>query len=89
MWSEQGYFTTKQDPQLPLASDGICEQVGTGTRSEKIKTYNYKDSRVSDHRSKNNYTLDTVLNGGLEDSIQSMVALDQQERLLELVGQPA
>ena len=63
--------------------------MGTGTRSEKIKTYNYKDSRVSDHRSKNNYTLDAVLDGGLEDSIQAMVALDQQERLLELVGQPA
>jgi len=52
--------------------------VGTGTRSEKIKTYNYKDSRVSDHRSKNNYTLDTILDGGIEDSIQAMIALDQQ-----------
>ena len=52
--------------------------MGTGTRSEKIKTYNYKDSRVSDHRSKNNYTLDTVLDGGIEDSIQAMIALDQQ-----------
>ena len=55
-------------------------QVGTGTRSEKIKTYNYKDSRVSDHRSKNNYTLATVLDGGLEDSIQAMITLDQQAR---------
>ncbi len=38
-------------------------QVGTGDRSEKIKTYNYKDSRMSDHRLKNNYDLNKVRAG--------------------------
>ena len=59
-------------------------QVGTGSRSEKIKTYNYKDTRCSDHRIKTNYDLNKILNGDLEDNIQSCIAMDQQERLAEL-----
>lgn len=59
-------------------------QVGTGGRSEKIKTYNFKDSRMSDHRTKNNYDLDKVLSGSIEESIQAMIAMEQRERLAEL-----
>ena len=60
-------------------------QVGTGARSEKIKTYNYKDTRMSDHRTKENFDLIKVMDGDLEGSIQSMIALDQKEQLSELV----
>jgi len=42
-----------------------CVQIGTGDRSEKIKTYNYKDSRVSDHRIKANFDLNKCLEGQL------------------------
>ncbi len=59
-------------------------QVGSGSRSEKIKTYNYKDSRVSDHRTKVNYSLDRMLEGDLEECIQSLIALDQKELLEEM-----
>jgi len=59
-------------------------QVGTGSRSEKIRTYNFKDSRCSDHRTKNNFNLLEVLDGELEEAIQSMIALDQQEQLQDL-----
>ena len=60
-------------------------QVGSGGRSEKIKTYNYKDSRVSDHRTKINYDLNKMVNSGdLEPCIMALTALDQQERLAEL-----
>lgn len=45
-------------------------QVGTGDRSEKIKTYNYKDSRCSDHRLKQNFDLNKQLDGEIEDNIQ-------------------
>lgn len=58
--------------------------MGTGSRSEKIKTYNYKDSRVSDHRTKQNYDLNKVLEGDIEDNIQSLIAMDQQEQLATL-----
>lgn len=61
-----------------------ASQVGTGDRAEKIKTYNYKDSRVSDHRLKTNYDLNKVLDGDLDDCIQGMVAADQQERMREM-----
>ena len=59
-------------------------QVGTGSRSEKIRTYNFKDSRCSDHRTNNNFNLFEVLAGELEEAIQSMIALDQQEQLQDL-----
>ena len=59
-------------------------QVGTGGRSEKIKTYNFKDSRMSDHRTKNNYDLNKMLSGAIEEPIQAMIALEQRERLAEL-----
>uniref|UniRef100_A0A7S3REU4 Prokaryotic-type class I peptide chain release factors domain-containing protein n=1 Tax=Strombidinopsis acuminata TaxID=141414 RepID=A0A7S3REU4_9SPIT len=59
-------------------------QVGTGARSEKIRTYNYKDSRCTDHRLGSNFALDGVLAGGIEPIIQQCIALDEQERLKEL-----
>ncbi len=59
-------------------------QVGTGGRSEKIRTYNYKDNRVSDHRLGVNFNLEPVLEGNIEDVIQSCISQDQQERLAEL-----
>lgn len=61
-------------------------QVGTGARSEKIRTYNYKDNRVTDHRLGQNFTLAPVLEGDLEDVIQSCISQDQQERLEELAA---
>jgi peptide chain release factor 1 len=63
--------------------------VGSGDRSEKIKTYNYKDSRMSDHRIKLNFDLNKALEGDIEDSIQSMITVDQQERLKELADSVA
>ena len=61
-------------------------QVGTGSRSEKIRTYNYKDSRATDHRLGRNFNLSSVLEGDMEDVIQSCVSQDQQERLAELAA---
>lgn len=64
-------------------------QVGTGSRSEKIRTYNYKDNRVTDHRLGNNYTLNPVLEGDLELIIQDCISQDQQDRLAELAASSA
>lgn len=61
-------------------------QVGTGARSEKIRTYNYKDNRVTDHRLGQNFTLTPVLEGGIEDIVQSCISQDQQEQLEELAA---
>lgn len=62
----------------------VSVQVGRGGRSEKIRTYNFKGNRMSDHRLKQNYDLNRVLEGDLEDCVQSMVLLDQQEQLQSL-----
>ena len=59
-------------------------QVGTGSRSEKIRTYNYKYSRLTEHRLGQNFTLQPILEGDLEEVIQSCISKDQQERLQEL-----
>ncbi|KAF3890894.1 MULTISPECIES: peptide chain release factor 1 [Nostocales] len=61
-------------------------QVGTGSRSEKIRTYNYKDNRVTDHRLGENYSLNTFLEGEIEYVIQACISQDQQERLAELAS---
>jgi peptide chain release factor 1 len=61
-------------------------QVGTGGRSEKIRTYNYKDSRLTDHRLNQNFTLATILDGDLEEVIQTCISQDQQEQLQELAS---
>ena len=59
-------------------------QVGTGSRSEKIRTYNYKDSRLTEHRLGQNFTLPPILEGDIEEVIQSCISKDQQERLQEI-----
>ncbi|HEU4320264.1 MAG TPA: peptide chain release factor 1 [Acidimicrobiia bacterium] len=59
-------------------------QVGTGSRSEKIRTYNYKDNRVTDHRiGLTIKRLDSVLEGDLDEIVDALAAADQAERLAE------
>ncbi|PSB00359.1 peptide chain release factor 1, partial [Merismopedia glauca] len=72
--------------QQDAISSARRSQVGTGSRSEKIRTYNYKDNRVTDHRLNQNYSLNTILEGDLEPVIQGMISQDQQERLAELAA---
>tara|TARA_Y100001968_G_C19425088_1_gene753883 strand:+ start:1239 stop:2336 length:1098 start_codon:yes stop_codon:yes gene_type:complete len=62
-------------------------QVGTGDRSEKIRTYNYKDNRTTDHRLGSNFSLETVLGGQLEDLIGACIAEEQRRQLEELSNQ--
>jgi peptide chain release factor 1 len=64
-------------------------QVGSGDRSEKIRTYNYKDNRVTDHRLGRNFSLEPVLNGQLQDLIAACVSADQNRLLEELAQQVA
>jgi peptide chain release factor 1 len=61
-------------------------QVGTGSRSEKIRTYNYKDSRATDHRLGQNFNLGTVLEGDLDPLLQSCISQSQQQQLAELAA---
>ncbi len=57
-------------------------QVGTGDRSEKIRTYNYPQGRITDHRiGLSIYQMENFLNGDLDEMIDSLIATDRAERL--------
>ena len=62
-------------------------QVGTGDRSEKIRTYNYKDNRTTDHRLGINFPLEQVLAGQLEDVIGACIAEEQKRQMEEMSNQ--
>ena len=57
-------------------------QVGTGDRSERIRTYNFPENRVSDHRIKLTiYKLDQFLNGDMDEILDALIAADTAEKL--------
>jgi peptide chain release factor 1 len=64
-------------------------QVGTGDRSERIRTYNFPQGRVSDHRIEMTlYKIDDVINGeGLDEFIDALITRDEAEKLAELGNQ--
>ncbi|WP_072924559.1 peptide chain release factor 1 [Microcystis aeruginosa] len=79
-------YDMKLQEQQEAVSSMRRSQVGTGSRSEKIRTYNYKDNRLTDHRLNQNFSLDRILDGDIEDVIQSCIAKDQQGKLAELAA---
>ncbi|MCZ8250027.1 MULTISPECIES: peptide chain release factor 1 [unclassified Microcystis] len=79
-------YDMKLQEQQEAVSSMRRSQVGTGSRSEKIRTYNYKDNRLTDHRLNQNFSLDRILDGDIEEVIQSCIAKDQQEKLAELAA---
>jgi peptide chain release factor 1 len=57
-------------------------QVGTGDRSERIRTYNYPQGRITDHRiGLTLYKLDSIVDGDLDEVIDALITTDQSERL--------
>ena len=76
-------------PPFPEAHDAEAElrksQIGTGDRAEKIRTYNFPQGRVTDHRIKLTlHRLDDILNGDLDEIIDSLTAADQAAKLSKL-----
>ena len=75
--------------ELEKAHDAEAEarrsQVGTGDRSEKIRTYNFPDGRVTDHRIKlTTHRLNEILNGDLTEVIDALTAADQAAKLAKM-----
>ncbi|MEY8354699.1 peptide chain release factor 1 [Lachnospiraceae bacterium 54-53] len=60
-------------------------QIGTGDRSEKIRTYNFPQGRVTDHRIKLTlYKIDSIMNGDIQELLDSLIAADQAEKLARM-----
>lgn len=72
----------KVQEQNKEITDNRRSQIGTGDRSEKIRTYNYPESRISDHRIKLTlYKLEQILNGNLDEVIDALATADQAAKL--------
>jgi peptide chain release factor 1 len=82
-------YEIKLQEQQEAVTSMRRSQVGTGSRSEKIRTYNYKDNRVTDHRLGQNFALEGILEGDLDLVIQSCIGRDQEEQLATLAQEPA
>ena len=75
-------YDMKQREQNDKIAGERHSQVGTGDRSERIRTYNFREGRVSDHRiGLTLYTLDSVVNGELDELIDALSAADTAEKL--------
>ena len=71
----------RQEQESKIASERKS-QVGTGDRSERIRTYNFPQGRVTDHRvNLTSYRIENVMNGDLNEFIDALAAMDQAEKL--------
>ena len=75
-------YEIKQQEQEQEMAQARKIQVGTGDRSEKIRTYNYPQGRITDHRiGLSIYQVEDFLNGNLDEMIESLIATDRAEKL--------
>jgi peptide chain release factor 1 len=75
-------YEAEQQRQTAERGEERRLQVGSGERSEKIRTYNYPQNRVTDHRiGLTLYRLDTIVNGDLDEFVDELATTEQAERL--------
>ncbi|MDO5047736.1 MAG: peptide chain release factor 1 [Anaerococcus sp.] len=80
-------YELEEEKRNKEIADNRKSQVGTGDRSERIRTYNFPQGRITDHRiNKTIYQLDDFLNGNIGEMIESLITEDQA-RKLEKVGE--
>ena len=77
-------YEAEQEKQNAAIAAQRRSQVGSGDRSERIRTYNFPQGRVTDHRltgDVKNFNIDSVINGGLDPIIDALVTADQAAKL--------
>ncbi len=79
-------YEKMQEEMNKELSDEKRSQVGTGDRSERIRTYNYPQGRITDHRiNKTIYKMEAFLDGDIDEMIDGLISYDQTKRM-ELIG---
>lgn len=79
-------YEIKQKEQKEQVAAERRSQVGTGDRSERIRTYNYPQGRMTDHRiNLTLYRLENILNGSLDEIIDALISADRTEKLQNAV----
>ncbi|MDD6610868.1 MAG: peptide chain release factor 1 [Clostridiales bacterium] len=78
-------FEIRQREQEDAIAAERRSQVGTGDRSERIRTYNFPENRISEHRIKLTiYKLDSFLNGNIDEVLDALITTDQAEKLAKM-----
>ncbi|MDE6902083.1 MAG: peptide chain release factor 1 [Lachnospiraceae bacterium] len=78
-------YDMEQQQRHDVEAELRRSQIGTGDRSEKIRTYNFPQGRVTDHRiNLTIYKLDKVMNGDIQEIIDACIAADQAAKLLKM-----
>jgi peptide chain release factor 1 len=77
----------EQDRQIAEQSQQKRSQIGGGGRSEKVRTYNFKDNRVTDHRVKLTlHKLDRVLEGELDEVVDALLRDERERQMRQVEG---
>jgi len=82
-------YEIEEEKRRQEVDEARRSQVGSGERSEKIRTYNYPQSRVTDHRiNMSNYNLPVVMEGAIDEFIDELATRDEAERLAAVGMEP-
>lgn len=78
-------YDMEMEKKMNAEAEERRSQIGTGDRSEKIRTYNFPQGRVTEHRIKlTMYKIDSIMNGDIQEILDSLIAADQAMRLSKL-----
>ncbi|MBQ8974638.1 MAG: peptide chain release factor 1, partial [Oscillospiraceae bacterium] len=81
-------YDIERQKQIDAQAAARKSQVGSGDRSERIRTYNFPQGRVTDHRiGLTLYKIDQIMNGDLDELIDALTIADQTEKLRQEGGQ--
>ena len=84
-WLKSKLYDFYQSQEDSEYAEKRKSQVGTGDRSEKIRTYNYPQSRVTDHRiNMTIYSLENFMNGDIGEMVKALTVADQQAKLAQI-----